>query len=110
MIETYTSALFELFGESLPKKSNNEEWRVDLKRVMQSFRESVSYMQTLCDETGLSVTQGKRVQRQVRYDKLKEEFSRLAQTLLQQGNGCKALKEAEVDRIDSVRKIKLYKD
>jgi len=49
---------------------------------MHSVCESIGYMQQLCGETGLNVTQGKRVQRQVRYDKLKVEFSNFCEKLL----------------------------
>ena len=43
-------------------------------------------MRNIVNETGLNVTQGKRVQRQVRYDRLKEEFLKLSKKLLTNGS------------------------
>ena len=38
-------------------------------------------MREICQETGVSVTEGKRIQRQQRYDRLKEEFNKLIKKL-----------------------------
>ena len=38
-------------------------------------------MREVCADTGVNITQGKRVQRQVRYERLKEEFIKLIEKL-----------------------------
>jgi len=85
---------------------------------MQSVCESIGYMQQLCGETGLNVTQGKRVQRQVRYDKLKVEFSNFCEKLLngdsesniRSNSQGRLIQDMEADRGDYKKKVELYKD
>jgi len=60
MLSTYTSSLHKLFTEALPRTAP-ESVSQDLSRVMKSTIESIQYMQNLCCESGLGVTQGKRV-------------------------------------------------
>ena len=77
-------------------------------------------MREICSDTSLGVPKGKRVQRQVRYERLKEEFLKLVTNLGEgmsnQGAGSKDdqmnyLKtQLETERSDFQQKIGLYKD
>lgn len=48
-----------------------------MSKVVKSIEDSVGYMRELFSQSKLSVTQGKKVQRKVRYEKLKTEFQQL---------------------------------
>ena len=68
-------------------------------------------MREICSDSSLGVPKGKRVQRQVRYERLKDEFLRLVSKL---GSAESTVPQTEEDqnleRADFQQKIGLYKD
>ena len=84
-------------------------------------------MREVCADTGVNITQGKQVQRQVRYERLKEEFTKLIDKLGSKASQqplrttrktddeterkIKDLEETlQEERQDFQKKLKLYKD
>ena len=68
MFEAYQSSMHQLFL-TMPKVKSSA--KSELAKIQQSFKESIDFMREVCNDTGVNVTQGKQVQRQVRYEKLK---------------------------------------
>ena len=78
MFEAYAESLHQLFLQ-MPKVK--QAAKSELTKIQSSFKESIGFMREVCADTGVNVTQGKRVQRQVRYERLKEEFLKLIEKL-----------------------------
>ena len=80
MFEAYSDSLYDIFLKIRNNKQSQAS-RTEITKVRDSFKLSVEYMREICQETGLSITEGKRIQRQQRYDRLKEEFNKLIHRL-----------------------------
>jgi hypothetical protein len=72
LIETYLDSLYTLLKERMPLGSQS-----DLSKVMNHFDKSIAYMKDLFDQNHLNVQHGKRMQRKIRYEQLKQEFTQL---------------------------------
>ena len=121
MLEAYVESIGKLYMQ-VPRTRTSA--KTELGKIMDSFRESVQYVRNIVNETGLNVTQGKRVQRQVRYDRLKEEFLKLSKKLLTNGsNGNLILQgtdqhyskndrkeDVSIERAEYEVKLELYKE
>ena len=53
----------------------------ELTKIKSNLKDSVAYMRDICSDSSLGVPKGKRVQRQVRYERLKDEFLSLIEKL-----------------------------
>ena len=76
LLESYCQSMSLIFAKAIkPKKDTNLS--MEMKKIQKSLAETVFYMRELCEETGLNVPNSKRVQRQVRYERLRNEFINL---------------------------------
>lgn len=69
VLETYFCSFSTLLRQSSPFKT-----AAPLQKVLSSIEDSVEYMKELFANSSLNVAQGKKVQRKIRYEKLKTEF------------------------------------
>ena len=73
-------------------------------------------MREICSNCSLSVPKGKWIQRQVRYERLKEEFLRLVRGIMDKSssahstNSSKPEPLSDSERTEFQTKIELYKD
>ena len=74
MFEAYQTSMHQLIT-SIPKIKQSA--KTELASIQSSFKNSIDFMREQCNDTGVNVTQGKKVQRQHRYEKLKQEFTNL---------------------------------
>ena len=72
MFDTYVQTI-SLLIESIAGK--NRSYKSDLSKVTGSLNQTVTYLRDICQDTGLNVSQQKRNQRQLRYERLREEFT-----------------------------------
>jgi len=53
----------------------------ELTKIRSNLKDSIAYIRDICSDSNLGVPKGKRVQRQVRYERLKDEFLKLISKL-----------------------------
>jgi hypothetical protein len=110
MFETYIHSITVLF-DSL---STQPKTRSALAKVTASLTQSVDFIRSIIDDTGLNVAPQKRNQRQLRYEKLREEFILLISSLSKEEADRTKLKKVEAElaseRADSKQKLLMYKD
>lgn len=131
LLESYSQTISLVFTKAL-KVSKDSNLASDMQKVAKSIGETIFYMRELCDDTGLSVPTSKRVQRQVRYERLRTEFTQMISKIrsaTRMGSGSaksrrksstgagsepRKMKELESqlenERHDYLQKSKLYKD
>ena len=78
--------MFDAFAESfyqlcMAVPSAKQSSKQELTKIRQNLKESAAYMRDICTDSSLGVNKGKRVQRQVRYERLKDEFLKLVQQM-----------------------------
>ena len=79
LFEAFSESLFQLF---IKLHGTKGQGKTELAKLRDNMQESVGYMRDICGkDSQLGIPTGKRVQRQVRYDRLKEEFLKLISKL-----------------------------
>ena len=78
MFDAFTETFYNLCM-TLPKVKQGQ--RQELTKIRTNLQDSVAYMREICSDSTLGVPKGKRVQRQVRYERLKDEFLKLVSKL-----------------------------
>ena len=62
MFDAYSDSLYEIVMK-LPGNKQAQSARAEITKIRESFKYSVEYMREICEETGINVTEGKRIQR-----------------------------------------------
>ncbi|CDW79501.1 UNKNOWN [Stylonychia lemnae] len=106
VMETYFDSLQTLIKQQI----NNSDNLQAIQKVFRSLQDSIDYSKDLFNQSKFNVTQGKRVQRKIRYEKLKTEFQQLIiqmaqSTQLQERE--KALKLNQSTQRDQLQKQQL---
>ena len=78
--------MFDAFADSFHKLCQTipgvaNAAKSELTKIHTNLKGSIGYMREICSDQTLGVPKGKRVQRQVRYERLKEEFGNLISKL-----------------------------
>ena len=60
MFDAYSDSLYDIFLKIRNNKQSQAS-RTEITKVRDSFKLSVEYMREICQETGLSITEGKRI-------------------------------------------------
>ena len=60
MFDAYSDSLYDIFLKIRNNKQSQAS-RTEITKVRDSFKLSVEYMREICEETGLSITEGKRI-------------------------------------------------
>ena len=62
MFDAYTDSLYDIVMK-LPGNKQAQSTRAEITKIRESFKYSVEYMREICQDTGINVTEGKRIQR-----------------------------------------------
>lgn len=77
MFDAFADSFYNLTLHVLPRSKQGP--RQELTKIRSNLQDSIGYMRDICSDSSLGVPKGKRVQRQVRYERLKDEFLKLVQ-------------------------------
>lgn len=110
MFDAFADTFYKLTRRVLPKDRQGQ--CEELTKIHKNLQESVAYMREICSDSCLGVAKGKRVQRQVRYERLKDEFLSLIKRLTRNGVDRDRSEEplGGGERAEFQHKIALYKD
>lgn len=79
MFDAFADSFHNLCMQVVPKAKQSSKH--ELTKIRSNLKDSIAYMRDICSDSNLGVPKGKRVQRQVRYERLKDEFSKLISKL-----------------------------
>ena len=111
MFDAFADSFYQLCLQ-VPKAKQTA--KQELTRIRSNLKDSVAYMRDICSDSSLGVPKGKRVQRQVRYERLKDEFLKLVHLMGTADASPQVEEQLEqlmvVERGEFQQKINLYKD
>ena len=109
MFDAFADSFYSLCMQVVPKAKCNS--KQELTKIRSNLKDSVAYMRDICSDSSLGVPKGKRVQRQVRYERLKDEFLKLVSKLGECNDHPDSSSHLQSDeRAEFHHKIALYKD
>lgn len=111
MFDAFTQSFYHLCM-SVPQIKHSG--KKELGKIRANLTDSIGYMREICNDCSLGVPKGKRVQRQVRYERLKDEFLQLINRIqIPQFAALKNGPATELgceERSEFQQKIELYKE
>ena len=112
MFDAFTESFYHLCM-SVPQMKHSG--KKELGKIRANLTDSIGYMREICNDCSLGVPKGKRVQRQVRYERLKDEFLKLVnQIQIPQSAALESVPATELlgceERSEFQQKIELYKE
>ena len=79
MFDAFADSFYNLCMQVVP--TSKQTSKQELTKIRSNLKDSIVYMRDICSDSNLGVPKGKRVQRQVRYERLKDEFLKLISKL-----------------------------